>query len=78
MCVRTASNILAPTRYNEIERANKHLLDRMTDIIVHPKPLYPDRNGGGRGSVSVRDPSKTSLNANFRKRELERITKENY
>lgn len=53
------------------------LLEKMTDIIVHPKPLYEEKIGTTRfrGSSAVH---KNTLNAGMRKRELERITKENY
>ena len=66
-------NPLSLERYNEIEKQNRHLLDRMTDIIVNPQPLYPSSDG------KIHEPYvKNTLNAGFRKRELERITKENY
>ncbi len=62
----------------KLEWDNKHLLEWMTDIIVKPQPLYPSNTHWG-GSVNQREaPVKSSLNADFRWRELERITKENY
>ena len=60
-------------RYNEIEKENRHLLERMTDIIVNPKPLYNEGTGGSKKIIH-----KPTLNAGARKKELERITKENY
>ena len=59
-------NLSLLERYNEIEKQNKHLLDRMTDIIVNPQPLYPSQDG------KVHEPYvKNTLNAGYRKRELE-------
>ena len=61
-------------RYSEIERNNKLLLDRMTSIIgsTDRKNQYSNPT---LNSIPV---AKQSLHSNFRKRELQRITQENY
>lgn len=62
--------------HDKIDRENKVLLSKMTDIIVKPTPLYENKGPSFRSSSSIN--TKSSLNAESRRRDLERITKENY
>jgi len=48
--------------YDKIDKDNKILLSKMTDIIVHPQPLYQSSNVRS-GSVAA---NKNSLNAESR------------
>ena len=65
---------LLEERYSEIERNNKLLLDRMTSIIGSTDRKHQYSNPVLK-SIPV---AKQSLHSNFRKRELQRITQENY
>lgn len=73
---------LLEERYSEIDRENRILLNKMSDIMAKPGVSTP--RGAPAGTprtprdVSGRPPSgPVSLNRDFRKKELLRITKEN-
>ena len=73
-------------RYTEIERENRILLEKMSNIMQNPKPnLYSMGMGGvstyGPGSFGAGFTAgpgvKKSLNREKRRRELVKITQEN-
>lgn len=66
-------------RYSEIDRENRILLDKMSSIMRENKTTPRSVGSTPREPVVVREPPKgpVSLNKDFRKKELIRITKEN-
>mmetsp|Transcript_25639 Transcript_25639/g.25444 ORF Transcript_25639/g.25444 Transcript_25639/m.25444 type:complete len:129 (+) Transcript_25639:32-418(+) len=64
---------LVENRFIEIERDNKHLLNKMKQILTNDSKFsVQDRK------MHKWPTKKNTLHAGFRKRELERITRENY
>lgn len=60
-------------RYTEIERENRILLEKMSNIMQNPKPNLYSMGTGGLGTTVI----KKSLNRDKRRRELVKITQEN-
>ena len=84
--------VFSTERYTEIERENRILLEKMTNILQNPKGISnanPHISNIGGVSVQVAQPVaptasammypgyKKSLNREARKRELMKITREN-